>query len=687
MLNLRQLFLVLFILVNHLSFGQRALQDSLLKTAKSESDVFKKLNILNEYCYSFRRSDREKGRRLADFLFQSALNVNSSESIADYYFLRGTFSFPSDPDSTIIFFQEALDRYFQLQIDEVKLSRALNNLASVYHYQSEYDSSLKYSLMANSVLRDVSDKNSKVFQYRLAINYKSIADAYCFNTLLDCSIVNYARGEHYSRLCRDSNSLAICLNNKANVLNLNEQYLEATEILLEVIHLHKILGNTSELINSYSNIATYFAFAKKNEIARAYIDSAMRLSAEHEIERYLPANYLGLGTIHFNNGEYIQAIEKSKEGLKIAREIENYFMEKALLLLLGESALELKNYLSAVDYFKQALNCKDQFLEHDMLANKGLAFAYEQLNDHTNALKYSNQYHAQKDSIYNLKKNLIINQVSRDSKVINNENTIQKLKEDKDKVYSLRNKEFSQKLIVISILGLFLVIAFLYFKFYKLKKDKEKEASVINERLRISRDLHDDLGATISSINIYSSAVKQKLKENKIEETEKILDKISEEAQDMVYGMSDMVWTISPDNDTIEKLINRIHNYGTDIMQAKDIQFKLDYDAQVGQIKLTLEQRRNVFLILKEAINNLVKYANTDSAKLKACIVNNKIYIELSDSGIGFDSSLIRNTHNGGNGLKNMQQRAAEIHAEALIISSPGNGTTVRLIISPTKNG
>ncbi len=684
---IKHILITLFVLLYYLSNAQSRSQDSLLLEAKTTSNVYEKLRLLNEYCYGFRRTDREKGRSLAEILYQSAIKLNSKESIADYYFLRGTFIFQENQDSSIFFFRKAITRYSRLKIDVIKFSRALNNLVSIYQYKSEYDSSLKYSLLANTVLFNHPIPENKTFHYRLAINYKSIADGYCYKSLLDSSILNYERAERYARLCHDTNALALSLQNKANIFNLNEQYVDAAQILLEVIPLHKSLNNFPELVNTYSSTGNYYAFAKMNDLAFTYIDSAMKLASIHEVDRYLPYNYLGLGTIYFNQKLYSKAFENYKKGLDIAREIENYFAEKSLLLGLGEASYELADYPNSIKFFNETLETRDQYREHNMLAYKGLSLVYEKVNDHSNALKYSNLYHTTKDSIYNLKKHLIINQVGQQSKNITNEQTIQKLKEEKDAEYLGRNKEFYQKLIAIAILVLVLIIAYLYFKFYRLKKENEKEALIIQERLRISRDLHDDLGATISSINIYSSTVKQKLHENKIDETEKILDKISEEAQDMVYGMSDMVWTISPHNDTIEKLINRIHNYGTDIMQAKDIQFKLEYDPQVGSLKLSMEQRRNIFLILKEAINNLVKYSNATEAILRAYVVEHKICIELKDFGQGFNIDLIDNKNSGGNGLRNIQQRASEIQAELYIDSVIGVGTSIRILINPTKNG
>jgi signal transduction histidine kinase len=102
---------------------------------------------------------------------------------------------------------------------------------------------------------------------------------------------------------------------------------------------------------------------------------------------------------------------------------------------------------------------------------------------------------------------------------------------------------------------------------------KENEQTLLNERLRISRDLHDDMGATLSSISVYSAAVKQRLLNGNKTEAIAMLDRISEDAQEMVSNMGDMVWMINPQNDSVAKLLERMQNYSINLLLARQIEF------------------------------------------------------------------------------------------------------------------
>jgi signal transduction histidine kinase len=215
------------------------------------------------------------------------------------------------------------------------------------------------------------------------------------------------------------------------------------------------------------------------------------------------------------------------------------------------------------------------------------------------------------------------------------------------------------------------LIYFIYY--FSLKKKLEKQQALTSERLRISRDLHDDMGASLSSISVFSSAVKQKLLNNETEEAKQLLDRMSTDAQEMVTGMSEMVWTISPDNDTVEKLTDRLQVYAAGMLMAKNISFRLECNEELKTRKLSVDFRKNVFLIFKEAINNAAKYSEATEVTLVVSKNDNRFIAVLSDNGKGFDISSGQN----GNGLKNMVQRAKAFQSELQVKSEINKGTSV----------
>jgi len=207
----------------------------------------------------------------------------------------------------------------------------------------------------------------------------------------------------------------------------------------------------------------------------------------------------------------------------------------------------------------------------------------------------------------------------------------------------------------------------------------EKEEALLLERLRISRNLHDDMGATLSSISVYSTAIKQRLGENRLEEAQRMLDTISEDARDMVSNMSDMVWMINPQNDTMGKLCNRMRQFASNVLSAKDILFHFHESDGINNMNIPMEVRKNIFLIFKEAINNIAKYSCCIRVHMEINVKDGEIQMSITDNGKGFKIL----EHFEGDGLRNMKQRAAEMKGNLFINSVEGTGTTVMLKCIP----
>ncbi len=203
--------------------------------------------------------------------------------------------------------------------------------------------------------------------------------------------------------------------------------------------------------------------------------------------------------------------------------------------------------------------------------------------------------------------------------------------------------------------------------------------SVERIRSKLSRDLHDDIGSTLSSINILSQMAKQQAPENSDARTAEALEKINERSQRLLDNMSDIVWSIKPENDTFDDMLTRMRQYATGILESKGIDYTIDFPSEKTDVKMPLEDKNNIYLIFKEAVNNLCKYAQCRHVHLTLRLENKKMNMVVQDNGIGFLTYDAANGQ-GGNGLKNMRLRAAEIKAELRIESAPGNGTKISLL-------
>ena len=191
-------------------------------------------------------------------------------------------------------------------------------------------------------------------------------------------------------------------------------------------------------------------------------------------------------------------------------------------------------------------------------------------------------------------------------------------------------------------------------------------------RTRVARDLHDDMGSTLSTINILSAMAKSKMNSDTIKTTE-YLAKITDNSQRMMDAMDDIVWSIKPSNDSMQKIVARMREFATNVLEPKDIELEFDIDEQVYDIKLNMEARRDFFLVFKEAVNNAAKYSKADRVLLKVSVSNKALMLMVKDDGVGFDVAKA----DGGNGLGNMQKRADAMNGKVAIESRAGEGTEV----------
>ncbi|RIW15776.1 hypothetical protein D0X99_10150 [Algoriphagus lacus] len=201
--------------------------------------------------------------------------------------------------------------------------------------------------------------------------------------------------------------------------------------------------------------------------------------------------------------------------------------------------------------------------------------------------------------------------------------------------------------------------------------------AVVKLRSRLARDLHDDMGSTLSTINILSSMAKTKIGTDPAKSSEYI-SKISENSQRMMEAMDDIVWSIKPQNDTMEKLIARMREFANEALESKDILFNMEIDEKVLGMKLSMDARRDLFLIFKEGINNAAKYSKASRLFISFALERSLFILKIKDYGVGFNL----NDLDDGNGLENMKKRAANLNGSLTINSKPGEGTELILRIN-----
>jgi signal transduction histidine kinase len=206
----------------------------------------------------------------------------------------------------------------------------------------------------------------------------------------------------------------------------------------------------------------------------------------------------------------------------------------------------------------------------------------------------------------------------------------------------------------------------------QLKANEVLQSRMQNIRNKIAQDLHDDIGSTLSSISILSDLA---LKEKNIEQSNEVISEIKNNSITLMEKMDDIVWSINPKNDSLENLLLRVKRFATQLFEAKEIDYTIEIDENIAEVKLPMDYRQHIYLILKEAINNLVKYSLATKAEIKVCCNNNLLELYVTDNGKGF----VQQGSATGNGILSMKSRALLMNAELIINSEFKKGTEILL--------
>jgi len=246
-----------------------------------------------------------------------------------------------------------------------------------------------------------------------------------------------------------------------------------------------------------------------------------------------------------------------------------------------------------------------------------------------------------------------------------------------------------------------LVLTFARRRMRQKLEQLERQQAIERERARIAKDIHDDLGASLTRITLLSQSARAEIDHSAPASSE--LDRIYDTARELTRAMDEIVWAVNPKHDSLDSLANYVGRFAQDFLAAAHIRCRLDLPTQLPHWPVTADIRHNLFLAFKEALNNAIKHSGTSEVRILLEIDGNGngaasnghkngagtgFVVRVEDQGCGF----VANGANeqvqtdqdrvaGGNGLPSMRQRLAEIGGSCMIESSPGAGTSVTFVV------
>ncbi|MBP6414031.1 MAG: tetratricopeptide repeat protein [Bacteroidia bacterium] len=611
-----------------------------------------------------------------------ALALNSKKNLALIYTYIGVIYKEQSDFITATSFQLKALKYFEELKDSSGISKTMLNLGVLCKNQGKFVEAIDYYKKVESIYLKMNKPDGVAAALgNMAVAYSELGK----NDSAYLAIIQTIE------IDRKANRKKNYLSNMTTLGNILSRLGKEAEIMNDTIKAdtcysraekYFFLGIESD--NDYFkgmnsiNLATIFTYRKRYAEARGWLNKGLELFQKLESKKYLPNVYS-----RFSMLDSTMATDPS---FPLNTRLEHSFQALHYFTLYNQAQNELINEESNKKTTELKVRYETEKKDNEiLLLNKENAFKDISLKEQLSALLISKlRDEKNKNEIELLSSSNAISELRLTS--TQQELEKQRLK-SKAEAYELqlskqerdlKNIELGEEKLLRGVttggsLAL-LLIGLLVFNRFKLRKQLEQKEAILRQRKAISADLHDDVGSTLSSISIYSEAIKNKLTHNETDKVMDLVNKIGENARETISNLSDIVWSINPINDSGEVIFNRMETFAYSLFSSKGIKLNFTSDKSLHSINYSIEMKQNMFLIFKEAINNCAKYSQATLVNVDIRKNNNLMNITISDNGIGFDPT----STNGGNGLRNMKERASELSG-TLDIQSMNKGTKISL--------
>ena len=684
-MTLRALILIVYFSFVNLSLViAQSETDSLISLIEVQNNDTNKINTMVELATRYLASDLEMAELYAQKVLKLSIEMDFLPGIADYYYLTSAgFVLKGNIDSAhyyddklfailekfhdlnrkakyyrahaillqssgnhssaIDFYKQSLDLYTKTG-NKQKMAVVYNSMGTMLIKSAEYDSAVKLFLTA---LRIYEEEN---IQYRRQSVYINLGKVYFY-------LKDYNKAmDHYKK------ALDFSLKN---------------DILVSVALCYMDMGMAYYRMDSLDK-------------AEEYLELSKQKYTELDHKSGIANSILNLGVILEDEGKYTQAMDEFKKARGIYIETHRIVNEESALSnialmheRLGDYELALKTYDTCLQMAYQN-NLRERILHNYHNIYK----VYELMGNFTKAYQYSIRYIHLKDSIFNLEKEETINSLELKYEKEKNLAHILRLQNDNLQQSMDLRKRTNQRNVFFILSSSIILIAFILFIFLrsKARKDKiiadqkiaelEKEKKLLAakalvegqevERRRIASDLHDGIGALLTTVKMQFSNIRknQQINETEIEKAEELLNQASGDVRKISHNMMPSVLTKLGLEEALEDLFDKV-NISKDLSASITL---LNDDS----IHLPENSEIMIYRIVQELVNNTIKHAKASVISLNVVFNHDKITLQYSDNGIGFnyDERLL----DGAVGLSSLQTRIEFLGAELNIDTAPNKG-------------
>lgn len=488
----------------------------------------------------------------------------------------------------------------------------------------------------------------------------------------------------------DRENLAHFYNQAGFIYQKQQKPAESIKYYAKYLAIARELNNHIMAADASTGLADGYLLKNDNNTALQYLFQALavyeKMNQQEPLDRWRRvsrADKLGytlfkISVVYKNGGDYGRALQYALSVINMHDKngaIFNQYDLAGYYINAGDIYRLLKDYKRAGLFLNKGLSIAKLILHREDIrdAYEGISKNFAGQHRYDSAYHYHILYTGLKDSIINEKVSHEINKLEaeRAGKEIILLNQQQKLKETSAAREALI-KNVIIGFVTIIMIGLILLL-YIQTGIRQQKLAFEKQLAVQTERQRISSDMHDDIGTGISTMLIYINMLKLKLAGSG---NARHIERIADLGTALVEQLKEIVWSLNPRNDRLHNLLFFIRQYFVSLFEPLQIKTEIVYPAVIPDIELNNELRRNIFLCVKESLNNVIKHAQASCVELNVQIVSNRVIIQIKDNGQGLPVSSQNTT---GNGLKNIRQRMTAVNGKCDIFNN--NGATVKLDI------
>lgn len=551
-----------------------------------------------------------------------------------------------------------------------------NKFLGVYYFRtSNQDSSIYHYLQAAQINKELGNTLEQAKNtLNIGMSYQNLGE---FEKTIEYSL----EAARYFEEVEDFKGMAIVYNMVGSVYYYQSRYDESVQFMQKYLEHAEKADDIFEIASANQNLGAVLTAAKRDLEAIPYLARASQLHKETGNELGVATNSINVGTIYFNNDQFKEAIPYFEEGYRVGKRsgnarvlLEGISNLSGSYLNIGEDrkALELAN-----EGIEVATNSGDQYMQ--MLNYQNKARALQNLGNFEEAFTALSSYQEAKDSVINQENLEKIAELQTQFETEQKERQIAELEAERARQELIIQQNRMLQSGLGGVVILLIVAGFLWqskvkerelsYKVEQLEVEKEIQA----ERARISRDLHDNVGAQLVNIISGIDLFERYKSSSKEKESEQVLSSLKEEAKTSIGQLRDTIWALKSDEETSQTFVDHVNSYLNSVERMSELTVKASLN-DIKDIYLSPTQSLNIFRIIQEATQNTLKHSGADRFIVNGVLKGERVVLTIHDNG-----SFKTSSENGtGSGMGNMKKRAKDIGAE-ISMDTANDGTKITL--------